>query len=324
VDLELANVRAFVGAVDNATMTAAASALFITQQALSKRIAKLEATTGPLLRRTVHGVTLTDRGERFLPYARRLLATADEAIAATAAATPPALRVDVWGHPHPPRVLVQRFARSHDVAVQLSMRRNLPHALQALQRDELDVAFGNIANLTRPLPADLHADLACFTEGMALVHRDGPLGGLTELGPEHLSTVSLWMPLAGSSPEVAGYMHEYGRSVGMPVLDAAANIGVESFVAGVVADPRLASLVDSAWPLPADVPLLRLPIRPVPLYPWFAVRRRRGHPLATRLVSSVRQNASQRRLLGEHWLPATARTLGRLVTPSGTGAVEPA
>jgi DNA-binding transcriptional LysR family regulator len=314
VELELAHVRAFVAAVDNATMTAAASALFITQQALSKRIAQLENVTGPLLVRTVRGVTLTDRGERFLPYARRLLATAEEAVAATAGATRPALRVDVWGHPHPPRVLVQRFARSHGVAVQISMRRNLPHALQALHRDELDVAFGNIASLAGSLPADLRADLVCFTEGVALVHRDGPLAGLTELRPDQLSTAALWMPLAGSSPEVTGYMHEYALSVGASVLDSGANIGVESFIEGIVADPRLISLVDTAWPLPADAPVRRVPIRPVPLYPWFGVRRRHGHPDAKRLVTSLRRNASQRHLLGEHWLPAAARGLVGAVT----------
>lgn len=307
MDLELANARAFVAAVDNATMTAAASALFITQQALSKRIAKLEAVTGPLLVRTVRGVTLTDRGERFLPYARRLLATAEEAIAATAGGPGPALRVDVWGHPHPPRVLVHRFARTHDVAVQISMRRNLAHALQALHRDELDLAFGNIANLADPLPSDFDAHLVCFTKGMALVNGDGPLADMPELRPAHLSTAALWMPLAGGSPEVVGFMHEYARSVGMPVLDAGANIGVESFIEGVAADPRLVSLVDVAWPLPIDAPLRLVPIRPVPLYPWYAVRRTRGHPDATRLVTAVRQNASQRHLLGEHWLPEAAR-----------------
>jgi DNA-binding transcriptional LysR family regulator len=309
VDLELTGVRAFVAAVDHATMTAAAGALFISQQALSKRIAKLEAVTGLLLVRTVRGVALTERGERFLPYARRLLATAQEAIAATAGAAGPALRVDVWGHPHPPRVLVQRFARAHDVAVQISMRRNLVHALQALQRNELDLAFGNIANLADPLPPDIRAHFVCFTKGMALVHRDGPFAGMTELRPADLSTATLWTPLVGASPEVTGFMHEYARSVGMPVLDTGRNIGVESFVDGVVADPRFVSLVDPAWPLPADAPLCRVPIRPAPLYPWYAVRHTRGHPEAARLIGTVRQNASQRHLLGEHWLPAAARQL---------------
>src|SRR4051794_108169 len=298
-------------------MTAAAGTLFITQQALSKRIAKLEAVTGPLLVRTVRGTALTDQGERFLPYARRLLAAADEAITATAGRTGPALRVDVWGHPHPPRVLVHRFARAHDVAVQISMRRNLVHALQALQRDELDVAFGNIANLADPLPPDVHADLVCFTKGMALVHRDGPLAGLPELRPAHLSATTLWMPLAGGSPEVGGFMHEYARSVGMPVLDAGANIGLESFLEGVLAHPRFVSLVDTAWPLPTDAPLRRVPIRPAPLYPWYAVRRTDGPPGATELVTTVRQNASQRHLLDEHWLPAAAGAVTSSAAPNG-------
>jgi regulatory helix-turn-helix LysR family protein len=57
VDLDLALLRVFVAVVDHAHFGRAARSLALTQQALSKRIALLEAALGPLLERG--GVTPT-------------------------------------------------------------------------------------------------------------------------------------------------------------------------------------------------------------------------------------------------------------------------
>jgi DNA-binding transcriptional LysR family regulator len=46
VDLDLANVRAFVAVVEQRHFGRAAATLHLTQQALSKRVARLEARSG--------------------------------------------------------------------------------------------------------------------------------------------------------------------------------------------------------------------------------------------------------------------------------------
>jgi regulatory helix-turn-helix LysR family protein len=77
VELDLGAVRAFVAVVDELRFGAAADLLGLTQQAVSKRVAKLEAALGAtLLDRAPTGTVLTKDGATFLPHARALVALA--------------------------------------------------------------------------------------------------------------------------------------------------------------------------------------------------------------------------------------------------------
>ena len=95
MDLDLAQVRAFVAVVDHRHFGRAAQALNLTQPALSKRVARLEAGLGRLLERDRGGVALTPAGGRFLSAARRMLEVADRAVADVRQSPAPPLRVDV-------------------------------------------------------------------------------------------------------------------------------------------------------------------------------------------------------------------------------------
>src|SRR3989442_10387535 len=80
MELDLTQVRAFVVTAEQLHFGRAAARLFLTQQALSKRIQRLEHSLGePLFVRGTRGVELTEAGHRFLPHARALLAAADAA-----------------------------------------------------------------------------------------------------------------------------------------------------------------------------------------------------------------------------------------------------
>ncbi|MGW0451189.1 LysR family transcriptional regulator, partial [Streptosporangium sandarakinum] len=75
MDLDLAQVRAFVLTAEELHFGRAAVELSISQQALSKRIAALESRLGArLLDRGGQGVRLTEAGRRFLAPARQALA----------------------------------------------------------------------------------------------------------------------------------------------------------------------------------------------------------------------------------------------------------
>ena len=67
-------LRAFLAIVDQGSFSEAAEQLHITQPAISKRLATLEAQLGAeLVDRSQRQLKLTDAGARLLPHARRIL-----------------------------------------------------------------------------------------------------------------------------------------------------------------------------------------------------------------------------------------------------------
>ena len=105
-----------------------------------------------LLTRGAGAVELTPAGRRFLPRARELLTTARLAVAEARAASRP-LRADVWGQVHSPLRWFRRLNTPHiRFDVEISMRRSTLAAVDALIRNEIDVAFGRVPDGTGALP----------------------------------------------------------------------------------------------------------------------------------------------------------------------------
>lgn len=72
--MQLNEVQAFVAICDHGSFRAAADSIHITQPAISKRLAALEMRLGhKLFDRVGRGSMLTQAGQAYLPYARRLL-----------------------------------------------------------------------------------------------------------------------------------------------------------------------------------------------------------------------------------------------------------
>jgi DNA-binding transcriptional LysR family regulator len=309
VDLDLGQVRAFVAAADARNFSRAAEQLQLTQQALSKRIARLEGDVGTLFARRPGGVALTARGVRFLPAARELLAAADEAAATARTGRTPPLRVDVWGHLHPPYALVQAFAEARpDLVVETSMRRNLPLALRAVQRRELDAALGNVAGLGRPLPSSMTSEPVTTTPLAALLNTRHPLAGRSQLLPSDLSRHQLWWPTEPGSPELDRFAADYARAVGVDLVTAGRNLGLDGLLESVRSDPSRITIVSSQWPIPCGDGLRLVPIRPTPHYPWFVVWPATGaHPALAALRDHLRARGHLPRAdAADVWLPATA------------------
>jgi DNA-binding transcriptional LysR family regulator len=83
--MDFPDVEAFVAVVDHAGFTRAASALHLSQPALSRRIGLLEQRLGhPLFERGRRVVRLTDAGHALLPHARAALASLRDGAAAVA------------------------------------------------------------------------------------------------------------------------------------------------------------------------------------------------------------------------------------------------
>ena len=289
MDLDLGQVRAFVAVVDHGHFGRAAEELNLTQQALSKRVARLEGALGRLLERRRGGVGLTPAGERFLPGARRLLEAADRALADVRQAPPAPLRVDVWGDLHPPARLVRAVAREHpELALDLSMRRDLVRAVAALERRELDLAFGDMADLDGPLPSGLSAELVATDPLAVLVNAGSPLAARDHLTAHDLARHGMWWPAAGSSPELRRFAERYARSIGASLHSSGSNLGLDALVERVAADDRLLVPVAAAWPIEGDAVRV-VALRPEPEYPWYAVWRTSDrHPALARLLRALR------------------------------------
>lgn len=290
MDLDLAQIRAFVAVVDRQHFGRAAESLSLSQQALSKRVARLEAQLGPLLERRPGGVALTAAGDHLLPHARQLLETAD-IIITTARQTPPApLRVDVWGELQLPTALMRAAARTEpDLVVELSMRRDLTAAIAALQRHELDLAFGNVAALDARLPQGLSSEFIVADTIAALVNAHSSLAARDHLTPDDLARHGIWWPLAGSSSELQAFVTGYGQSINAPLIGAGTNLGLDAYVDRVASDASAVTLVGATWPLSNHDGVRVIPLYPAPQYPWYAIWRTNSqHPSLTRLLHWLR------------------------------------
>ncbi|MEU8180087.1 LysR family transcriptional regulator [Micromonospora sp. NPDC049044] len=313
MDLDLAQVRAFVVAAEELHFGRAAEELSISQQALSKRIARLEFRLRMrLFERGGQGVRLTEPGQRFLEPARRALATGDLAVAAVLDLRRP-LRVDVWGHLYAPmRTLAQVAARTSELRLELGHGRDLPSVAAALLHGEIDAAFGRVHP---PLPAGLTHRLVRLEPVDAILSADHPLAAEPVLRPEQLGDSVLWTPGALNRLD---FLHSFAERFGIREHAEGANLGLDHFLADVAADPRRFSLLPADVPLPDDPRIRLVPlVEPTPLYAWSLLWRTDEHPLLGVLINAYVAEAGSNRWLeydpNRDWLPE----------PTGTSATSP-
>ena len=143
LDTEL--LSAFVAVIENRGFTAAARQLHKTQSTISQRIRTLEERVGsPLVYRTSRQLSLTEDGEIFLVYARRLLQLQREAISALGHGDRdgvirfglPENYAEIWL----PRLL-DRFAQRHPRIRPHIHCRMSSELIEALEAGELDLAL---------------------------------------------------------------------------------------------------------------------------------------------------------------------------------------
>ncbi|MEU5712101.1 LysR family transcriptional regulator [Streptomyces flaveolus] len=311
MDLDGAQIRAFVRAAEELHFGRAAGTLAISQQALSKRIARLESLLGTeLFERGGSGVRLTDAGRRFLEPARQTLAAADAAVAAAMGEDRP-LRVDVWGHLYAPmrtlaEVAVSGGRAERDVfagELVLGHGRDLPSVTAALLHGDTDAAFGRVHP---PLHSGLAHRLVRLEPVDAVLAADHPLAAEPALRPDQLRDSVLWAP---GPLDRLDFLHQFADRFAIRNSATSVNLGLAHFLAEVAAEPRRFSLLPADVPLP-DVPRLRsVPlVHPTPLYAWSLLwRTGAGHPGLPGLIAACAARAGRSRWLeydpARDWLP---------------------
>jgi len=267
MDFDLAQVRAFVTAAEHLHFTRAAERLFLSQQALSKRIQRLEQTLGePLFIRHHQAVELTEAGRRFLPHARGLLSAAEKATSAFRADQRRPLRIDVWGYVNAPLRLVRKVLADHtELPIELSMRRNFGDALIALEKGAIDVAFGRASDLERRWPDGITRQVVYLDRGGVIAHESHPIVGRPGLTMTDLAQVRMYWPFSGGPPEINGYFQRIVDHFELPI-EAGTNMGLDHLLDQLRQEPTRVAFGISEWPLPSDVRFV--PIQPVTCFPW--------------------------------------------------------
>ncbi len=117
LDIDLISLRALVAIADEGSFSAAAKRIGRTQSAVSLQIAKLEDRIDTkLFKRTSRTVIITEAGEKFTAYARRILDLADEAMMSISAPDiHELLRIGFADYLAPKHLhtLLARFTRAH-------------------------------------------------------------------------------------------------------------------------------------------------------------------------------------------------------------------
>ncbi|MGW4972921.1 LysR family transcriptional regulator [Streptomyces albidoflavus] len=140
-------LRAFLAVAEELHFTRAAARLYVAQQALSRDVRRLEVELGTeLLVRSTRRAELTPDGERFVPYARRVLAAYEELGSAFGQARP--LLVDV----NSPGLVFERVLEHArrlvpELEVMARYESGLTGAALEIGAGRLDASFGRWAGL---------------------------------------------------------------------------------------------------------------------------------------------------------------------------------
>jgi DNA-binding transcriptional LysR family regulator len=178
--MEFNSLKAFIAVAESGSFTEASERLFLTQPAVSKRVAALEEELGaPLFDRIGRTVSLTEAGQTLLPRARRILDEVKESREAISN-----LSGEIGGE--------LSFGTSHHIGLH-----RLPPILRAFNQAhpqvELDIHFydsedacrevahGNLALALITLPSELEGplqQLVVWEDPLAvIVAADHPLAG---------------------------------------------------------------------------------------------------------------------------------------------------
>ncbi|MEU2315041.1 LysR family transcriptional regulator [Streptomyces albidoflavus] len=293
-------LRAFLAVAEELHFTRAATRLYVAQQALSRDVRRLEAELGTeLLVRSTRRAELTPDGERFVPYARRVLAAYEELGSAFGQARP--LLVDV----NSPGLVFERVLEHArrlvpELEVMARYESGLTGAALEIGAGRLDASFGRWAGLEPALRDQLDHQPVRLEPMAVVLPEDHPLAALAEVPLGALAGEYVYAGAGNPrTPEWTGLAHALFAGRGIRVSPPAPlAVGREEFerVMAKYRHPVLA-VVDFP-PMPGCV--LRPLTDPVPLSPVSLVwRKGLRHPALDAVRSAAATLAR-----AEHWLEA--------------------
>ncbi|WP_107815408.1 LysR substrate-binding domain-containing protein [Celeribacter persicus] len=238
-------LRIFLAVAARSHVTQAASALNLTQSAVSSAIATLEAQHGvKLFDRIGRGIVLTEEGRLFLPVAQRVLTeaeTARNALDDLAAEPRGTLRVfasqTVASYWLPPR-LMALHARHAGLRIALTVG-NSTQAAKAVSEGTADLGF-----VEGPLPeSDLQHQVVARDE-LVLVMRDTrSMAGCESFSTDDYRAFTWVLRETGSGTRSESETHLSGMGLSVDQLDVALELPSNEAVLAAIAASDAVSLV---------------------------------------------------------------------------------
>jgi DNA-binding transcriptional LysR family regulator len=307
-DLEPRLLRAFDAVADELHFTRAAARLYVAQQALSRDVRRLERELGvELFVRTTRQVALTADGERLLPYARRVLETQDELLAAVSGAARPLL-VDLNSAGMTSgRILERARELAPDCELMARFESGLTGAADEIAAGRLDVSFGRFAGLDAGRQALLAQQPVRYEPMAVLLPDDHPLADCDRIELNALAGETVYAgagnPRTLEWTELARLLFA-GRGIAV-APPAPMAVGVEEF-RRVMAKTRNPVLAVVGFPaMPGTV--LRPIVDPVPLSPlsmvWRAGLRHPGLDALRRAAAELAAREGWLKRVPDGWLP---------------------
>lgn len=293
MELDIGAVRAFVAVAELRNFSAAGDLLGLSQQAVSKRIARLEETlTATLLRRSSAGADPTADGAALLPHARAVLATADQLTGAMRTRQR-ALRVDVLGTRLSSVTLLRAFheavAATSDADVEIVTSTGLRSAAPALLAGDIDAAYARIAG---PSDGRLDHTPAYFEPVCVLVGPRHDLAARPSVTATDLRGTTAWMPGNTPGSEWAEFWNGFGDQFGVQFAGDRPFFGMDHLIEEISNDDSLLTFIGEGTPtqLPRRLDVTRIPVvDPTPVYPLSLLWHRDSrHPLLPALITHTR------------------------------------
>jgi DNA-binding transcriptional LysR family regulator len=303
-------VLAFVAVAEEGQFRLAADRLGLSQQAVSKRIAALEADLGTaLFRRTPGGAVLTEDGQTFLPHATAVIAAVRAAAESVQPATRP-LRVDILARNTGAVDLLRAFQSARPAVPVVAVSGGGAAATaRSLLAGKIDAGYAYLRDRAE-LGPELSSAYAWLEPMQVIVGPRHPLAQAARVRPADLARYPAWVPGIVAGSEWETFYQDLAADFGLGIDPANYVTGTESVFDDIAASASLVTYVSekNRIALPAGAGLLRLPVTgPAPLYPWSLVWRvPPRHPGLRQLIAHTRRTF-QPPDLAAAWLPRQAR-----------------
>ena len=305
-------VRAFMAVAEEGQFQRAADCLDVSQQAVSKRIAALEAELGTaLFKRTPSGAALTQDGRTFLPHAGAVLAAVSQAFSSVQPGTRP-LRVDVLARGSGPVDLLRDFCQDNPaVPIEMVIGGGAPTTFRSLLAGDIDAGYAYLRDVANELDPALARTYAFLEPAHVIVGMHHRLARSRSVRPAELARYRAWVPGIVPGSEWETFHQDFAAAFGLDIDPTGYGVGSESVFDAVAPSRSLITLVGErsrvGWP--GGLGLVRLPIvDPVPLYPWSLIwRADTGHQGARRLIEHVKRSFAPPAAGTAIWLPRQAR-----------------